>query len=179
MINGKAGKTIALLWVLIVFMLTAAVLPGCTVTGEDSPEGAVKALFEAKANRDWAAYTDVILPEDLRTKSPAELSLMKKNLEKAAFEYSDMRFEVVEGSVKGDYAEVSYGGIVKVDAGMPNEMQDTISNAQDYYEEYAEYAEYYGYSDFEFSRNLVTRKVDGKWYVVSIDKSLIWETVVE
>jgi hypothetical protein len=88
-------------------ILIAVVIPvlacGC---GPSTPQAAVENYYDAVSNRDWNAYLNAILPENVRRMTSADAQSAKGSFKDNSIKYTDLKFKTIPNAQDKNRAEV-------------------------------------------------------------------------
>lgn len=140
----------AVLILMAAFLAVPFLAAGC---GASTPEAAVEEFYGAIESRDWNAYLNSVLPENVRRMTQSDSIEEKQRFEEADYKYTGLKFKATYDKKNKDRAEVELtDGKISGTNPMTNETETTtIKEIKETY---------------DITPSISVQKFKGSWYVV-------------
>jgi hypothetical protein len=145
----KNRATLAIAAVLVVALAVPLLASGC---GAATPQDATSSFINAINSRDYNAYLNSVLPENVMRMTEADKSETKKQFEASDTKYNNIKFKTIPDKSDKNMAtvELTSGTITGTNPQTKKKESTTIEDINKTYKQ---------------TLSLKVRKYKGKWYV--------------
>ena len=88
---------------LLIMIVIPVLACGC---GASTPQAAAENYYEAVTSKNWNAYLNAILPENVRRMTSADIQSAKESFKESEVKYTDLKFKTIPDKKDENKAEV-------------------------------------------------------------------------